>query len=103
MHEIEMLQDGKLENPTSRVSSLSFQVTHADRIESDFRAFSQNLNQGPDSYLNANWLSSHEPSLESRVFSSFSSRPFASKIAPEGTVSFGFSAMSLHWLSTDRR
>jgi hypothetical protein len=92
-----------LHSSLSPVSALSFQVTHADRLDSDFRALSKNLDQGPESYLNANWLSSHVPSLESRVFSSFSSRPFASKVFPEGTVSFGFSAMALHWLSTDRK
>ena len=96
-------QDAQCQTNVSPVSALSFQVTHADRIESDFRALSKSLDHEPESYLNANWLSSHEPSLESRVFSSLSSRPFASKILPEATVSFGFSAMALHWLSTDRK
>lgn len=83
-------------------SSLSFQVTHADKVGSDFRALSQMLDSNTDSsYLNATWLAAQD--LENRVFSAFASRPFAAKVLPRSSVSFGFSAMALHWLSTDRK
>ncbi|SCZ90438.1 BZ3500_MvSof-1268-A1-R1_Chr9g10833 [Microbotryum saponariae] len=83
--------------------ALSFQITHADRLEADFRPLAKLLETSSDSYLNANWLTEHRPSLENQVFSSFVTRPFGSKVMPRKSVTFGFSAMALHWLSTDRK
>lgn len=94
------VQDDGTENVST---DLSFQVTHADKVEADFRALSKYLDTSAESYLSQAWLSSHEPSLEDRVFSYFSNRPFASKVLPRASVSVGFSAMALHWLSTDKK
>ncbi|SGZ27034.1 BQ5605_C025g10032 [Microbotryum silenes-dioicae] len=83
--------------------ALSFQITHADRLDADFRPLAKLLETSSDSYLNAHWLSEHRPSLENQVFLSFVTRPFGSKVMPRKSVTFGFSAMALHWLSTDRK
>ncbi|SCV70088.1 BQ2448_1482 [Microbotryum intermedium] len=83
--------------------AISFQITHADRLEADFRPLAKLLETSSDSYLNAHWLTEHRPSLENQVFSSFVTRPFGSKVMPRKSVTFGFSAMALHWLSTDRK
>ncbi|KAI5474371.1 GPCR, family 3, metabotropic glutamate receptor 5 [Pseudohyphozyma bogoriensis] len=83
--------------------SLSFQITHADKLSSDFRQLSQQLESHSDSYLNQHWQMTHEPTLSNQVFSSFISRPFGAKVLPKNSVSVGFSAMSLHWLSTERK
>ena len=79
---------------------LSFAVLHTDKTGSDFRNLAQSLDAPPSptgSYLHA------DPTLDGRVFSTFSARPFGSKVVPKGSVSVGFSAMSLHWPSTDRK
>ncbi|KAK4054226.1 hypothetical protein OIV83_001252 [Microbotryomycetes sp. JL201] len=88
---------------TLPAAPISFQVTHSDKANADFRPLSRYLESSTESYLNSSWLSTHEPTLENRVFSFCSSRPFASKVVPPGSVSFGFSAMALHWLSTDKK
>lgn len=79
---------------------LSFSILHTDKTGSDFRNLAQALDAPPSptgSYLHA------DPTLDGRVFSTFSARPFGSKVVPKGSVSVGFSAMSLHWPSTDRK
>ncbi|CEQ42292.1 SPOSA6832_04093, partial [Sporobolomyces salmonicolor] len=81
-------------------SALSFSILHTDKPNSDFRALSQSLESSTsssESYLHA------DPGLDGRVFSTFAARPFGSKVVPKGSVSVGFSAMSLHWPSTDRK
>jgi len=81
----------------------SFQITHTDEVNSDFRAISASLESHFDSYLNTSWHASHEPSLDGQVYSSFASRPFGARVMPPRSVSVGFSVMNLHWLSTDRK
>lgn len=89
--------------PISDDDSVSFQVTHTDKVASDFRPLIQQLESHSDSYLNPTWGASHRPTLDNKVFSSFAGRPFGAKVLPKASVSVGFSAMSLHWLSTDRK
>ncbi|KAK4702893.1 hypothetical protein P7C70_g3326, partial [Phenoliferia sp. Uapishka_3] len=89
--------------PLSDDDSLSFQVTHTDKVLSDFRPLVQQLESHADSYLSQTWQASHRPSLDSKIFSSFAARPFGAKVVAKGSVSVGFSAMSLHWLSMDRK
>ncbi|GAA5936460.1 uncharacterized protein JCM15063_001893 [Sporobolomyces koalae] len=79
---------------------VSFSVLHTDKTGSDFRNLAQSLDASAspsESYLQV------DPTLDGRVFSTFSARPFGSKVVPKGSVSVGFSAMSLHWPSTDRK
>ncbi|GAA5871242.1 hypothetical protein JCM16303_000692 [Sporobolomyces ruberrimus] len=81
-------------------NELSFSVLHTDKTGSDFRNLAQALDASippSSSYLHA------DPALDGRVFSTFSARPFGSKVVAKGSVSVGFSAMSLHWPSTDRK
>ncbi|GAA5857769.1 hypothetical protein JCM8547_005976 [Rhodosporidiobolus lusitaniae] len=75
-------------------SLLSFQITHCDRPASDFRPLAQ---QAEDTYLRS------QLAKDDRVFSTFAARPFGAKVVPKGSVSVGFSAMSLHWPSTSRK
>ncbi|KAL8283330.1 hypothetical protein RQP46_005740 [Phenoliferia psychrophenolica] len=89
--------------PISDDESVSFQVTHTDKVLSDFRPLIQQLESHSDSYLSSTWQAHHRPSLDGKVFSSFAGRPFGAKVLPKASVSVGFSAMSLHWLSTDRK
>ncbi|KAM0749007.1 hypothetical protein T439DRAFT_358144 [Meredithblackwellia eburnea MCA 4105] len=90
--------------PLTADDCASFQVTHADKPSSDFRSLAQHLETDTDSYLNQHWQSKIRPiSLDNRIFSSFTARPFGAKVLPKASVSVGFSAMSLHWLSTDRK
>ncbi|KAK4054653.1 hypothetical protein OIO90_003465 [Microbotryomycetes sp. JL221] len=96
-------QPAESEVTPSPSSPVAFQVTHCDKVDADFRPLSKWIQSSTESYLNENWLAAHSPSLENRVFSYCSSRPFASKVLPPGSVSFGFSAMALHWLSTDKK
>ncbi|GAA5851118.1 hypothetical protein JCM9279_000330 [Rhodotorula babjevae] len=79
---------------------LSFQVTHADKPDADFRCLSAYLDADPDSYLRK---SRADLGLDGRVFSTFAARPSGVKVLPKKSVSVGFSAMSLHWPSTDRK
>jgi hypothetical protein len=88
------------ESPIDDSDEISFSVLHTDKTGSDFRNLAQSLDAPTSptgSYLHA------DPTLDGRVFPTFSARPFGSKIAPKGSVSVGFSAMSLHWPSTDRK
>ncbi|GAA5972017.1 hypothetical protein JCM3765_007281 [Sporobolomyces pararoseus] len=88
------------ESPIDDTEELSFSVLHTDKTGSDFRNLAQSLDSPTSptgSYLHA------DPTLDGRVFSTFSARPFGSKVVPKGSVSVGFSAMSLHWPSTDRK
>ncbi|GAA6032358.1 hypothetical protein JCM8097_008135 [Rhodosporidiobolus ruineniae] len=75
--------------------SLSFQITHADRPLSDFRPLAQLAEE--------TYLRSPLATKEDRVFNGFAARPFGAKVVPKGSVSVGFSAMALHWPSTDRK
>ncbi|GAA5906799.1 hypothetical protein JCM8208_000043 [Rhodotorula glutinis] len=79
---------------------LSFQVTHADQPDADFRCLSAYLDADPDSYLRK---SRADLGLDGRIFSTFAARPSGVKVLPKKSVSVGFSAMSLHWPSTDRK
>ncbi|GAA6018549.1 hypothetical protein JCM10207_007214 [Rhodosporidiobolus poonsookiae] len=91
---------------------LSFQVTHCDKPSSDFRSIAQ---RAEETYLRAAPAPSKGPAaaiatgapldagLEDRVFSTFAARPFGARVLPKGSVSVGFSAMHLHWPSTDRK
>jgi len=82
------------------IDELSFSILHTDKPASDFRSLAQTLESSTspsESYLHA------DPTLDGRVFSTFAARPFGSKVVPKGSVSVGFSAMSLHWPSTDRK
>ncbi|GAA5916899.1 uncharacterized protein JCM6883_005866 [Sporobolomyces salmoneus] len=88
------------ESPIDDAEEVSFSILHTDKTGSDFRSLAQSLDTPPSptgSYLHA------DPTLDGRVFSTFSARPFGSKVVPKGSVSVGFSAMSLHWPSTDRK
>ncbi|BGP16770.1 hypothetical protein JCM10213v2_004773 [Rhodosporidiobolus nylandii] len=73
---------------------LSFQVLHADRPSSDFRALSA---AAEETYLRS------QLAKDDRVFAAFAGRPFGAKVLPKGSVSVGFSAMSLHWPSMERK
>ncbi|WFD44768.1 hypothetical protein MPSI1_003439 [Malassezia psittaci] len=77
-----------------------FFVVHEDVPQADFRAFSHLLDTHPESYMNTAWQASYEPSLQNRIFCSFISRPFGSRIVPRDTLHFGFSLMDLHWTHT---
>ncbi|WFD00705.1 hypothetical protein MYAM1_003457 [Malassezia yamatoensis] len=77
-----------------------FFVVHEDVPQADFRAFSHLLDTHPESYMNTAWQASYEPSLQNRIFCSYISRPFGSRIVPRDTLHFGFSLMDLHWTHT---
>lgn len=79
---------------------LSFQVTHADKPTADFRCLASFLDADPESYLRK---SRADLNLDGRIFSTFAARPSGVKVLPKKSVSVGFSAMSLHWPSTDRK
>lgn len=64
-------------------------VTHTDVPENDFSALFSTLSEDPDSYLR------HDQA----AFSSAVGRSFYSQILPSNTVSLGWSAWSVLWLS----
>ncbi|GAA5973835.1 hypothetical protein JCM11641_003184 [Rhodosporidiobolus odoratus] len=77
-------------------SLLSFQITHAalPSATGDFRCLAQSAE---DTYMRSGLAK------EDRVFAAFAARPFGAKVHPKGSVSVGFSAMSLHWPSMERK
>ncbi|GJN90990.1 hypothetical protein Rhopal_004004-T1 [Rhodotorula paludigena] len=81
---------------------LSFQVTHVDKPAADFRCLTSTLETSPESYMRK-FVGSADLALDGRVFSAFAARPDGVKVLPKKSVSVGFSAMSLHWPSTDRK
>ncbi|BGO91945.1 hypothetical protein NBRC10512_001102 [Rhodotorula toruloides] len=81
---------------------LNFQVTHVDKPTADFRCLTEALDGRPDSYLRKQ-ADGPDVDLDGRVFSTFAARPSGVKVLPKKTVSVGFSAMSLHWPTTDRK
>ncbi|GAA5841227.1 hypothetical protein JCM11251_003239 [Rhodosporidiobolus azoricus] len=80
--------------PSTTPPGPAFQVTHASLPAADFRSL---IALAEETYLRA------PLAREDRVFSSFVARPFGAKVVPRGSVSVGFSCMSLHWPSTDRK
>lgn len=64
-------------------------VTHTDVPENDFSALFRTLSEDPDSYLH----------LDAATFSSAVGRSFYSQILPSNTVTLGWSAWSVLWLS----
>ena len=64
-------------------------VTHTDVPDNDFSALFRTLDDDPDSYLR------HDPA----AFSSAVGRSFYGQILPSNTVSLGWSAWSVLWLS----
>ncbi|MCF6390795.1 class I SAM-dependent methyltransferase [Mycobacterium sp. MBM] len=64
-------------------------VTHTDVPDNDFSALFRTLSEDPDSYLR------HDPA----AFSSAVGRSFYSQILPSNTVTLGWSAWSVLWLS----
>lgn len=80
--------------------TVNFMVIHEDSEQSDLRSFQQMLDSHPDSYLNPLWQSSHNPSLQNAIFSTFVMCPFGSRIVPPDSLHLGFSLMDLHWTHT---
>ena len=79
---------------------VSFSVVHEDGPQADFRPLMQQLDNASISSLNPVWQAQSQPQLANQVYSSFVSRPFASRDAPPSTVHMGLSLMDLHWSHT---
>jgi SAM dependent carboxyl methyltransferase len=64
-------------------------MVHTDLPENDFAALFTTLRDDPDSYLRA----------DPAVFSFASGRSFYEQLFPAGSVSLGWSSITVHWLS----
>ena len=79
---------------------VNFVVIHEDDTNHDFKPFRFALESHPDSYLNPLWQSSFVPSLQNVIYSTFSARPFGSRVVPPDSLHLGFNLMDLHWIHT---
>lgn len=87
-----------LKNPTAT----EFTITHTDAIGADFRPVMQQLDLDSSSYLSNSWQALQRPSLQDRVFNSFSARKFGDMVVPRESALIGTSLMDLHWCSAPR-